>query len=102
MKKFLVLAVVSLLILSVFAACGSGDEMKNDMTTMMDDMSSALDNMMDPSEGRGEVTEDETTEEITTEDLTDEMTSDETTNELEGDITEAESNARSILDDITE
>ena len=56
MKKFLVLAVVSLLILSVFVACGGGD-MKDDMTTMMDDMTSMMDNLT--SEGRGEVTEDE-------------------------------------------
>lgn len=100
MKKILVLAVVSLLILSVFVACGSGEEMKDDMTTMMDDMTSMLDDMM--SEGRGEVTEDETTEEITTEDLTDESTTDETTSDLGEDITEAESRAKNILDDITE
>ncbi len=99
MKKILVLAVVSLLILTVFVACGGG-EMKDDMTTMMDDMTSMMDAMT--SEGRGEVTEDETTEEITTEDLTDEMTTDETTDGLEEDITEAESKARNILDDITE
>ncbi len=104
MKKFLVLAVVSLLILSVFVACGGG-EMKDDMTTMMDDMTSMMDAMT--SEGRGEVTEDETTEdetaeEITTDDLTDEMTTDESTNKLEEDITEAESKAKNILDDITE
>lgn len=100
MKKFLVLAVVSLLILSVFVACGGGGEMKDDMTTMMDDVTSMLDDMM--SEGRGEVTEDETTEEITTEDLTDEESTDETTDTLEEGITEAESKARNILDDITE
>ncbi len=82
MKKFLVLAVVSLLILSVFVACGGG-EMKDDMTTMMDDMTSMMDAMT--SDGRGEVTEDETTEENTDEDLT-----------------EAESKAKNILDDITE
>ncbi len=100
MKKFLVLAVVSLLILSVFVACGGG-EMKDDMTTMMDDMTSMLGDMTD--EGRGEVTQDETTEEeVTTEELTDEMTTDDTTNDLGEDITEAESKARSILDDITE
>lgn len=99
MKKFLVLAVVSLLILSVFVACGGG-EMKDDMTTMMDDMTSMMDAMT--SEGRGEVTEDETTEEITTEDLTDETATDESTNKLEEDITEAESKAKNILDDITE
>ncbi len=99
MKKFLVLAVVSLLILSVFVACGG--EMKDDMTTMMDDMTSMMDAMT--SEGRGEVTEDETTEEITEEDLTDEeLTTDETTDKLEEDLTEAESKAKNILDDITE
>ncbi|MBQ9912625.1 MAG: hypothetical protein IJO73_00185 [Clostridia bacterium] len=99
MKKFLVLAVVSLLILSVFVAC-SGEEMKDDMTTVMDEMTSMLDDMT--SEGRGEVTEDETTEEITTDELTDETVTDETENRLEEDITEAESKAKSILDDITE
>lgn len=100
MKKFLVLAVVSLLILSAFVACGGGD-MKDDMTTMMDDMTSMMDAMT--SDGRGEVTEDETTEEITEEDLTDEeLTTDETTDKLGEDITEAESKAKSILDDITE
>ncbi len=99
MKKFLVLAVVSLLILSAFVACGGG-EVKDDMTTMMDDMTSMLDDMTD--EGRGEVTEDETTEELTTEELTDEVTDDESTNALEEGITEAESKAKSILDDITE
>ncbi len=100
MKKFLVLAVVSLLILSVFVACGGG-EMKDDMTTMMDDMTSMMDAMT--SEGRGEVTEDETTEEITSEDLTDEdLTTDETTDNLGEDLTEAESKAKNILDDITE
>lgn len=100
MKKILILAVVSVFILSVFVACGSGEEMKDDMTTAMDEMTSMLDDMT--SEGRGEVTEDRTTEEITTEELTDEITTDETTNELEEDITEAESKARNILDDITE
>ncbi len=105
MKKILVLAVISLLILSVFVACGGG-EMKDDMTTMMDDMTSMLDDMTD--EGRGEVTQDETTEEeINTEDLTDDMTtdeatSDETTSGTGGDVTEGQSEARSILDDITE
>ncbi|MBR6567633.1 MAG: hypothetical protein IKK60_03175 [Clostridia bacterium] len=100
MKKFLVLAVVSLLILSAFVACGGGD-MKDDMTTMMDDMTSMMDAMT--SDGRGEVTEDETTEEITEEDLTgEELTTDETTDKLEEDITEAESKAKNILDDITE
>lgn len=96
MKKFLVLAVVSLLILSVFVACGGNT--KDDMTTMMDDMTSMMDNLT--SEGRGEVTEDETTEELTEEDLTDELTTDETTDRLEEDITEAESKARNIADDI--
>lgn len=100
MKKFLVLAVVSLLILSVFAACGTAEEMKEDMTTAMDDMTSMLDNMT--SEGRGEVTEDETTDELTTEDITEDETADETENRLEEDITEAESKTRDILDDITE
>jgi len=99
MKKILVLAVVSLLILSVFVACGV-EEMKDDMTTVMDEMTSMLDDMT--SEGRGEVTEDETTEEITTDELTDETVTDETENRLEEDITEAESKAKSILDDITE
>lgn len=99
MKKFLVLAAAALLILSVFVAC-SGGEIKDDMTTVMDDMTSMLDDMT--SEGRGEVTEDETTEETTDEDLTDEAATDETTDALEEDITEAESKARSILDDITE
>ena len=99
MKKFLVLAVVSLLILSVFVACGGG-EMKDDMTTMMDDVTSMMDAMT--SEGRGEVTEDKTTEETTEEELTDEITTDETTDKLEKDITEAESKAKNILDDITE
>ena len=98
MKKFLVIAVVALLILSVFAACGTGEEMKNDVTTMMNDITSALDNLT--SEGRGEVTEDETTEEFT-EEVTDETT-EVTTDILEEDITEDESKARSILDDITE
>ena len=98
MKKFLILAVVSLLILSVFAACGGkGEEIKNDMTTAMDDMTSVMDALT--SEGRGEVTEDETTEE----DLTDETTLEvETTDILEKDTTEAESTAKSILDDIPE
>ena len=99
MKKFLVLAVVSLLILSVFVACGGG-EMKDDMTTMMDDVTSMMDAMT--SEGRGEVTEDKTTEETTEDELTDEVTTDETTDKLEEDITEAESKAKNILDDITE
>ena len=99
MKKFLVLAVVSLLILSVFVACGGG-EIKDDMTTMMDDMTSMLDDMTD--EGRGEVTEDEATGELTTEELTDEVTEDGATNAPEEGLTEAESKARSILDDITE
>ncbi|MBQ7118246.1 MAG: hypothetical protein IJN88_08555 [Clostridia bacterium] len=99
MKKFLVLAVVSLLILSAFVACGGG-EMKDDMTTIMDDMTSMLEDMTE--EGRGEVTQDETTEEITTEELTDEITDEETTDMLEEGITEAESKAKSILDDITE
>lgn len=99
MKKILVLAAVSLLILSVFVACGGG-EMKDDMTTVMDDMTSMMDALT--SEGRGEVTEDETTEEITAEDLTDELTTDETTDKLEEDLTEAESKAKNILDDITE
>lgn len=100
MKKFLVLAVVSLLILSVFVACGGG-EMKDDMTTVMDDMTSMMDALT--SDGRGEVTEDETTDVSTEEDLTDEeLTTDETTNKLEEDLTEAESKAKNILDDITE
>ena len=99
MKKFLVLAVVSLLILSVFVACG-GDKTKDDMTTIMDEMTSMLDDMTE--DGRGEVTEDETTQELTTEELTDEVTTDETENRLEEDITEAESKAKNILDDITE
>ena len=99
MKKFLVLAVVSLLILSVFVACGGG-EMKDDMTTMMDNITSMMDDMT--SEGRGEVAEDETTEELTTEELSDTVTDNETTNLLEEGITEAESKAKNILDDITE
>ena len=98
MKKAFIFIVLICLVMS-FVACGGG-EMKDDMTTMMDDMTSMMDAMT--SEGRGEVTEDETTEEITTEDLTDETATDESTNKLEEDITEAESKAKSILDDITE
>lgn len=100
MKKFLTIAVVSLLILSVFAACGAGNEMKDDMTTMMDEMTSMLDDMT--SDGRGEVTEDEATEDLTTSDITDDETTDITENRLEEDLTEAESKAKNILDDITE
>ena len=98
MKKISVIAVAALLILSVFAACGTGEEMKNDMTTMMEDFTSALDSLT--SEGRGEVTEEETTEELT-EEVTDETT-EVTTDILEEDVTEYESKAKSILDDITE
>ena len=99
MKKLLVLAVIALLMVSVFVACGTKQEMKDDITTMMNDITSALDNLT--SEGRGEVTEDETTDELTTEDLTEETTY-ETTAVLEEDATETESKARTILDDITE
>ena len=107
MKKILVLAAAALLILCIFAACGTKEEMKDDLTTMMSEMSTAMDEMFDGTEGRGNVTEDETKEkkttaEKTTEDITDIEGTDELLSDISEGITEAESKARSIIDDITE
>lgn len=96
MKKILIPLLVAALLLTVFVACGdAGSEMKDDMTTMMEEASTALDEMMDQTEGRGEVTEDETTEE----DITDEETTGE---DMTTDVTEDRTTEESLLGDVTE
>ncbi len=60
MKKILILALISIFVLSVFVACGSGnkDDMKDDITTMMDDMSSAMSEMDEALTQGGNITSD--------------------------------------------
>lgn len=95
MKKFLVLALISVLVLSVFVACGgNNNEMENDITTMMEEASTALDELGD--ELTQNVTEDMGT---TEEDLTDDMTTDE---DMTTDVTEEGTTDEGILGDVTE
>ncbi len=67
MKKILIPALILMLLLSVFVACGSGGEndMKDDITTLMDDMSSDVSEFDDMLTENGNITSDRngTTEE---------------------------------------
>lgn len=60
MKKILILALISIFVLAVFVACGSGnkDNMKDDITTIMDDMSSDLSEIGDDLTEGGNITSD--------------------------------------------
>lgn len=94
MKKIFIPLLVAALLLTVFVACGdAGNEMKDDITTMMNEVSTGLGEMGD--ELTQNVTEDRTTQE----DLTD----DETTDEDETtDITEEGTTEENLLGDVTE
>ena len=73
MKKILIPILVAAVLVTVFVACGSKEEMKNDLTTMMQEASTGLSEMDDMLTQNGNVTED--TEE--TEDLLDKLMTDE-------------------------
>lgn len=97
MKKILVLALISIFVLAVFVACGSGnkDNMKDDITTMMDDMSSGLSEMDEALTQGGNITsegsstEENLLEEIMPEDdITDIL--DESTTDISGESTTGE------------
>lgn len=94
MKKILILALISIFVLSVFVACGSGndDNMKDDITTIMDDVSSGLSEMDEGLTQGGNITSDGATteegllEEIMPEDDTTDVT-DENATDISGEST---------------
>lgn len=97
MKKILIPLLVAALLLTVFVACGgTKDEIKDDITTMMNEASTALDDLGDELTENGNVTEDRVT---TGEDLTDEMTTDE---DMTTDVTEEGTTEENLLGDVTE
>lgn len=96
MKKILILALISIFVLAVFAACGSGndDNMKDDITTIMDDMSSGLSEMDESLTQGGNITSDNngTTEENLLEEI---MPGDDATTDI------TDENATDISGEIT-
>ncbi len=84
MKKILITGLILILVLSVFVACGSGKDnsMKDDITTIMEDMSSDISEFGDELTENGNITSD--TNGTTDEGILEEIIPDDEVSDLTG------------------